>query len=270
MQLLKLSCLDLAMQSAIVECRSRKYSTRNWLHNNNVLFSLIQLEQFRKKKAAKKATAAAASAEPAKLPAPDVVQNPPPIASTASSGDRLVSDVEPYRESTSSVPSAAYESGSASSSRGAESMSNGPVSVNASVGVSNVTAQQDGVSDVGSKFYGNLSFSDLVNGHHENWRGEAALKRDEHSPDNDVQPTSKLSAFGNTNSSSLPSSTNTLPSWGRNSLSDQTHNTEQSSSYPSSTIFGNSESAYTQDYSTSNDIFSRLRGKLDILFFFYE
>lgn len=179
-----------------------------------------------------------------------------------------MSDVEPNQESTSSVPSAVYESGSASSSRGAESLSNGPVSVNASAGVSNVTPQQDGVSDVGSKFYGNLSFSDLVNGHHENWRGDAALKRDEHSPDKDVQSTSKLSVFGNTNSLSLPSSTNTLPSWGRNSLSDQVRDTEQSSSNSSSTIFGKSESAYTQDYSTSNDLFGRLRGKFDILFFY--
>ncbi|CAO2181968.1 unnamed protein product [Urochloa humidicola] len=191
-----------------------------------------RLEQFRKKKAAKKATAIAASAESAKPPAP--VENPPPIASTASSGDRLLSDVEQNQESTSSAPSSVYETGPASSSRVAESLSNGPVSVNASVGVSDVRPQQDAVSDGGSKFYGNLSFSDLVNGHHENWRGDAALKRDEHSPDKDVQATTKLSAFGNTNSLSLPSSTNTLPSWGRNSLSGQ-------------------------DYSTNNDIFGRLR-----------
>ncbi|CAO1940666.1 unnamed protein product [Urochloa humidicola] len=218
-----------------------------------------RLEQFRKKKAAKKATAIAASAEPAKPPAPDVVENPPPIDSTTSSGDGLVSDAEPNKESTSSAPSSLHETGLASSSRVAEPLSNGPVSVNASVEVSNVRPQQDAVSDGGSKFYGNLSFSDLVNGHHENWRGDAALKRDEHSPDKDVQATSKLSAFGNTNSLSLPSSTNTLPSWGRNSLSGQVRDTEQSSSYSSSTIFGKSENAYTQDYSTNNDIFGRLR-----------
>ncbi|RLN05258.1 uncharacterized protein C2845_PM13G16900 [Panicum miliaceum] len=218
-----------------------------------------RLEQFRKKKAAKKATAVAASAEPAKPPVTDVMENPPPIASTASSGDELVSDIEPNQASTSSVPSALYESGPASSSRSAESQANGPVSVNASVGVSNVRPQQGTVNDGGSKFYGNLSFSDLVNGHHENWRSDAALKRDEHSPDKDVQSTSKLSAFGNTNSLSLPSSTNTLPSWGRNSLSGQVPDTEQSSSYSSSTFFGKSESAYTQDYSANNDIFGRLR-----------
>ncbi|RLN22461.1 uncharacterized protein C2845_PM07G32300 [Panicum miliaceum] len=218
-----------------------------------------RLEQFRKKKAAKKATAVAASTEPAKPPVTDVVENPPPIASTASSGDGLVSDIEPNQASTSSVPSAVYESDPVSSSRSAESQANGPVSVNASVGVSNVRPHQDAVSDGGSKFYGNLSFSDLVNGHHENWRSDAALKRDEHSPDKDVQLTSKLSVFGNTNSLSLPSSTNTLPSWGRNSLSGQVRDTEQSSSYSSSTFFGKSESAYTQDYSANNDIFGRLR-----------
>ncbi|CAL4972523.1 unnamed protein product [Urochloa decumbens] len=218
-----------------------------------------RLEQFRKKKAAKKATAVAASAELAKPPAPDVVENPPPIASTASAGHGLVSDAEPNKESTSSAPSSVYETGPASSSRFAESLSNGPVSVNASVGVSNVRPQQDAVSDGGSKFYGNLSFSDLVNGHHENWRGDAGLKRDEHSPDKDVQATTKLSAFGNTNSLSLPSSTNALSSWGRNSLSGQVRDTEQSSSYSSSNIFGKSESTYTQDYSTNNDIFGRSR-----------
>ncbi|OEL16317.1 hypothetical protein BAE44_0022658 [Dichanthelium oligosanthes] len=218
-----------------------------------------RLEQFRKKKAAKKATAVAASTEQAKPPAPDVVENPPPIASTASLGDGLVSDVEPNQASTSSVPSAVYDSGPASSSRGAESLSNGPVSVNSSVGVSNVRPHQYAVGDGGSKFYGNLSFSDLVNGHHENWRGDAALKRDEHNPDKDVQPTSKLSAFGNTNSSSLPSSTDTLLSWGRNSLLGQVRDTEQSSSYSPSTLFGKPESSYTQDFSTNNDIFGRLR-----------
>ncbi|XP_039850453.1 protein BLISTER-like isoform X2 [Panicum virgatum] len=192
-----------------------------------------RLEQFRKKKAAKKATAVATSAEPAKPPVTDIVENPPPIASTASSGDGLVSDIEPNQASTSSVPPA-------------------------SVGVNNVRPQQDAVSDGGSKFYGNLSFSDLVNGHHENWRSDAALKRDEHSPDKDVQSASKLSAYGNTDNLSLPS-TNTLPSWGINSLSGQVRDTEQSSLYSSSSFFGKSESAYTQDYSANNDIFGRLR-----------
>ncbi|XP_066313147.1 protein BLISTER-like [Miscanthus floridulus] len=214
-----------------------------------------RLEQFRKKKAAKKATAA--SAEQAKAPAPDVVENPPPIANTGSLGDGPVSDVEPNQASTSSVPSVVYENGPASASRGAE-FPKGPVTVNTSVGVSNVRPQQDAVSDGGSKFYGNLSFSDLVNGHHENWRGDEARKRDEHSPDKDVQSTSKLSAFGNNSSLTLPSTDN-VPSRGRNSLSSQVHDTEQSSSYSSSTLFGKSENAYTQDYSTNNDIFGRLR-----------
>ncbi|KAF8664962.1 hypothetical protein HU200_054282 [Digitaria exilis] len=213
-----------------------------------------RLEQFRKKKAAKKATAVATSTEQAKPPAPDAVDNPPRIASTASSGDGLVSDVGQNQASTSSVPSAVYESGLAISSKGAESLSNGLVSAN-----SNIRLQQDAVSDGGSKFYGNLSFSDLVNGHHENWRGDAAQKGDEHSPDKDVQPTSKLSSSGNTNSLGLSSSTDTLPSWGRNSLFSQVRDTEQSSSYSPSTFFGNSENAYTQDYSTNNDIFGRFR-----------
>ncbi|CAD6235378.1 unnamed protein product [Miscanthus lutarioriparius] len=215
-----------------------------------------RLEQFRKKKAAKKATAA--SAEQAKAPALDVVESLPPIANTGSLEDGPVSDVEPNQASTSLVPSAVYENGPVSASRGAEFPSNGPVTVNTSVGVSNVRPQQDAVSDGGSKFYGNLSFSDLVNGHHENWRGDEARKRDEHSPDKDVQSTSKLSAFGNNSSLTLPSSDNAT-SWGRNSLSSQVHDTEQSSSYSSSTLFGKSENAYTQDYSTNNDIFGQLR-----------
>nr|CAB3475192.1 unnamed protein product [Digitaria exilis] len=213
-----------------------------------------RLEQFRKKKAAKKATAVAASTEQAKPPAPDAVDNPSRITSTASSGDGLVSDVGQNQASTSSVPSAVYESGLAVSSKGAESLSNGLVSAN-----SNIRLQQDAVSDGGSKFYGNLSFSDLVNGHHENWRGDAAQKGDEHSPDKDVQPTSKLSSSGNTNSLGLSSSIDTLPSWGRNSLFSQVRDTEQSSSYSPSTFFGNSENTYTQDYSTNNDIFGRFR-----------
>jgi len=192
------------------------------------------------------------------------VENPPPIANTGSLGDGPVSDVEPNQASTSSVPAVVYENGPASASRGAE-FPKGPVTVNTSVGVSNVRPQQDTVSDGGSKFYGNLSFSDLVNGHHENWRGDEARKRDEHSPDKDVQSTSKLSAFGNNSSLTLPSTDN-VPSRGRNSLSSQVHDTEQSSSYSSSTLFGKSENAYTQDYSTNNDIFGRLRGKFEALY----
>ncbi|KAJ1286764.1 hypothetical protein BS78_03G376700 [Paspalum vaginatum] len=214
-----------------------------------------RLEQFRKKKAAKKSTAA--SAEQAKSPSPDVVENPLPTANTASLGGGLVSDVEPNQASTSSVPSSVYENGPAGAARGAEFLSNGPSTVNTSVEVSNVRPQQDGISDGGSKFYGNLSFSDLVNGHHENWRGDAALKRDGHIPDNDVQSTFKLSASGNTNS--LPSSTDNVLSWGRNSLPSQVRDAEQSSSYSSSTLFGKSESVYPQDYSANNDIFGRLR-----------
>ncbi|WVZ67712.1 hypothetical protein U9M48_016755 [Paspalum notatum var. saurae] len=215
-----------------------------------------RLEQFRKKKAAKKATAA--SAEQAKPPSPDVAEKPPPTANTASSGGGLVSDVEPNQASTSSVPSSVYENGPATAARGAEFLSNGPFTANTSVEVSNVRPQQDGISDGGSKFYGNLSFSDLVNGHHENWRGDAALERNEHSPDKDVQSTSKLSASGNINSLSLPSSTDNVLSWGRNSLPSQVRDADQSSSYSSSTLFGKSESAYPQDYSANNDIFGRL------------
>ncbi|XP_062207846.1 protein BLISTER-like [Phragmites australis] len=215
-----------------------------------------RLEQFRKKKAVKKATAYVEQAKPI---VPDVVEKPPPIANTAaSSGDGLLSDVEPNIASTSSVPSAVYENDPLSSSRGAEFLSNGPASVSASVGVTNFSSQQDAVSDGGSKFYGNLSFADLVNGHHENWRGDTALKRDEHNPDKD-QSTSKVSAFGNTNSLGSPYSADTVPSWGRNSLSSQARDTEQSSSYSSSTLFGKSESSYTQDYSRNNDIFGQLR-----------
>jgi hypothetical protein len=225
------------------------FSYRPYLWNNNILLYLIQLEQFRKKKAAKKATAA--SAEQAKAPAPDVVENPPPIVNAGSLGDGLVSDVDPNQASTSSVPLSVYENGPASASRGAEFLSNGP--------------QQDAVSDGGSKFYGNLSFSDLVNGHHENWRGDGARKKDEHSPDKDVESKSKLSAFGNGSSLNLPSTEN-MPSWGRNSLSSQVHDTEQSSSYSSSTLFGKSKNAYAQDYSTNSDIFGRLRGKFEALF----
>ncbi|ONM35234.1 BLISTER [Zea mays] len=193
-----------------------------------------RLEQFRKKKAAKKANAA--GAEQAKVPAPDV---------------------EPNQASTSSVPWAVYENGPESASSGAEFLSNAPVNVYTSVGVSSVRPQQDAVTDGGSKFYGNLSFSDLVNGHHENWRGDEARKRDEHSPDKDVQSTSKLSAFGNS-SLTLPSTDN-MPSWGRISLSSQVHDTKQSSSYSSSTLFGKSENAYSQDYSTKSDTSSQLR-----------
>ncbi|KAL6840382.1 hypothetical protein ACP4OV_030192 [Aristida adscensionis] len=215
-----------------------------------------RLEQFRKKKAAKKATAAMEQAKPA---VPDVVDNSPPNVHTASSGAGLVADAEPSTASTSSAPSAVYENGPTSSSRGAESLSNGPAIANAPVGVSSLSPQQDVVSDGGSRFYGNLSFSDLVNGHHENWRGDGSLKRVEHSPDKDVQSTSKLSAFGNTNSlGSASSSAVSMPSWG-SSLSSQVHGTEQSNSYSSGTLFGKSEGTYTRDYSTNSDIFGRLR-----------
>jgi hypothetical protein len=98
-----------------------------------------------------------------------------------------------------------------------------------------------------------LSFSHLVNGHHENWRGNTALKKDEPSPDKEVQSTSRLNA----DSLGLPSSADNLPSWGRDSLSTQVRDTGQSSSYPSSNLFGRSESTYTQDYSRNNDIFDR-------------
>ncbi|KAL6616591.1 hypothetical protein ACP70R_038861 [Stipagrostis hirtigluma subsp. patula] len=212
-----------------------------------------RLEQFRKKKAAKKATTTAEQAKPA---VPDVVENPPPNVNTASSGGGLVIDAEPSTASTPSVSSAVYENGPISSPIGAEHLSNGPAIANAPVGVSNPSTQQDTASDGGSKFYGNLSFSDLVNGHHENWRGDTSLKKVEHSADKDVQSTSKLGAFGNTNSLDLPSTADTMPSWG-NSLSSQRRDTEQSSSYSSSTLFGKSEGTY--NYSANNDIFGRLR-----------
>jgi hypothetical protein len=224
---------------------------------------VIQLEQFRKKKAAKKSAAAVEQAKPS---VPDVVEKTPPIANTASSADGLVSDVEPNAASTSSASSAKYENGLISSSKVAESQSNGPVTVSASAGVSSISPQQDTVSDGGSKFYGNLSFSDLVNGHHENWRGNTGLKKDEPSPDKEVPSTSRLTAFGNTDSLGLPPSADTLPSWGRDSLSSQVRDTEQSSSYTSSNLFGRPESTYTQEYSRNNDIFDWFRGKFDALF----
>jgi hypothetical protein len=221
---------------------------------------VIQLEQFRKKKAAKKSTAAVEQAKPS---VPDVVEKTPPIANTASSADGLVSDVEPNAASTSSASSAKYENGLISSSKVAESQSNSPVTISAFDGVSSISPQQGTVSDGGSKFYGNLSFSDLVNGHHENWTGNTGLKKDEPSPDKEVSSTSRLNAFGNTDSLGLPPSADTLPSWGRDSLS---RDTEQSSSYTSSNLFGRPESTYTQEYSRNNDIFDRFRGKFDALF----
>jgi hypothetical protein len=226
---------------------------------------VIQLEQFRRKKAAKKSAAAVEQAKPS---IPDVVEKSPPVVNTASLGDGLVSDVEPNAASMSSVPPAKYENGPISSSGVAESQSNGPATAAASAGVSSISPQQDAVSGSGSKLYGNLSFSDLVNGHHENWGGNTALKKDEPSPDKEVQPTSRLNAFGNTDSLGLPSSANTLPSWGRDSLSAQVRDTEQSSSYPSSNLFGRSESIYTQDYSRNNDIFDRFRGNFDSLYLY--
>ncbi|KAK3166291.1 hypothetical protein QOZ80_1AG0043940 [Eleusine coracana subsp. coracana] len=202
-----------------------------------------RLEQFRKKKAAKKSAAAAEQVKPS---VPDVVDKSPPIANTVRLGEGLVSDSEPRATNTSSLPSAKYENGPISSSRVA-------------AGVSSISPQQDAVSDGGNKFYGNLSFSDLVNGHHENWRGDTALKKDEFSPEKEVQTASKLNAFGNTHSLVTLPSADTLPSWRRDSLSSQELDTEQSSSYTSSSLFGRSENTYTQDYSTNNDILGRFR-----------
>ncbi|KQK11146.1 protein BLISTER isoform X1 [Brachypodium distachyon] len=214
------------------------------------------LEEFRKKKkkAAKKAAPVADQATPA---VSTVVDTPLPNANNLSAGAGLVSDVDSSIASTSSVPSASYDNGPISSSRGTEYPSNTPVVVNASASVSNVGLPQDAFGDGGSKFYGNLSFSDLVNGHHEDWRGNATRNRVEFSPDKDAPLTSKPSAFGNTNSGSHPAEV--LSNWGRNSSLSQVHGTEQSSLYSSSSLFGKSERTYSQDYSPENDIFGRLR-----------
>jgi hypothetical protein len=152
------------------------------------------------------------------------------------------------------------------SSRSEDFLSNGPVAVNASANVSNVTPLQDAVGDGGSEFYGNLSFFDLVNGHHDDWRGDAARKRVDLGPDKDAPITSKLSAFGNNNSGS--NSAEVLSNWGGNSSLSQVYGTEQSSSFSSGSLFGKSERTYSQDYSPENDIFGRLRGKSETLFSF--
>uniref|UniRef100_A0ACD5XGP5 Uncharacterized protein n=1 Tax=Avena sativa TaxID=4498 RepID=A0ACD5XGP5_AVESA len=215
------------------------------------------LEEFRKKKkkAAKKATTIVDQAAPA---APSAVENPLPNSNDANSVAGLVSDLDSNIPSTSSVPSGAYENGPTSSSRSEDFLSNGPVVVDASATVSNVTPLQDVVGDGGSKFYGNLSYSDLVNGHHDDWRGDAAHKGVETSPDKDAPLlSSKLSAFGNANSGS--SSAEVLSNWGGNSSLSQVYGTEQSSSFSSGSLFGKSESTYSQGYSPEIDIFGRLR-----------
>lgn len=215
------------------------------------------LEEFRKKKkkAAKKATAAVV--DQAAPVVPSVVENPLPNSNNGNPGQGLVSDLDSSTPSTSSAPSASYENGPTTSSRFAEFLSNGPVVADASANVSTVAPLQDAVDDGGSKFYGNLSFSDLVNGHHDDWRGDTARKRVELSPDKDVPVTSKLSAFGNTDSGSQ--STEVLSKWGGNSSLGQVHGIEQSSSFSSGNLFGKSESTFSQDYSPENDIFGRLR-----------
>lgn len=211
------------------------------------------LEEFRKKKkkATKKATTVVDQAAPA---APSVVENPLPNSNNGIPGEAPVSDLEP---STSSAPSAAYENGPASSSRSEEFLSNGPVVVNALANLSNAGPLQDATGDGGSKFYGNLSYSDLVNGHHDDWRGDAARERVETSPDKDAPLASESSAFGNASSGS--NSAEVLPNWGGNSSLSQVHGTEQSSSFSSGSLFGKPERTYSQDYSPENDIFGRLR-----------
>ncbi|KAM3353547.1 hypothetical protein ACQJBY_024610 [Aegilops geniculata] len=218
---------------------------------------LNQLEEFRKKKkkAAKKATAAVVDqAAPA---VPSVVENPLPNSNNGNTGQGLVSALDSSTPSTSSAPSASYENGPTTSSRVTGFLSNGPVVADASANVTTVAPLQDAVDDGGSKFYGNLSFSDLVNGHHDDWRGDTALKRVELSPDKDAPLASKLSAFGNTVSGSQ--STEVLSKWGGNSSLSQVHGIEQSSSFSSGNLFGKSESTFSQDYSPENDIFGRSR-----------
>ncbi|KAF7032244.1 hypothetical protein CFC21_043441 [Triticum aestivum] len=218
---------------------------------------LNQLEEFRKKKkkAAKKATAAVV--DQAAPVVPSVVENPLPNSNNGNPGQGLVSDLDSSTPSTSSAPSASCENGPTTSSRVTEFLSNGPVVADASANVTTVAPLQDAVDDGGSKFYGNLSFSDLVNGHHDDWRGDTARKRVELSPDKDAPLTSKLSAFGNTDSGSQ--STEVLSKWGGNSSLSQVHGIEQSSSFSSGNLLGKSESTFSQDYSPENDIFGRLR-----------
>ncbi|EMS53290.1 hypothetical protein TRIUR3_23314 [Triticum urartu] len=218
---------------------------------------LNQLEEFRKKKkkAAKKATAAVV--DQAAPVVPSVVENPLPNSNNGNTGEGLVSALDSSTPSTSSAPSASYENGPTTSSRVTGFLSNGPVVADASANVTTVAPLQDSVDDGGSKFYGNLSFSDLVNGHHDDWRGDTARKRVELSPDKDAPLTSKLSAFGNTDSGSQ--STEVLSKWGGNSLLSQVHGIEQSSSFSSGNLLGKTESTFSQDYSPENDIFVRSR-----------
>ncbi|VAH67519.1 unnamed protein product [Triticum turgidum subsp. durum] len=215
------------------------------------------LEEFRKKKkkAAKKATAAVV--DQAAPVVPSVVENPLPNSNNGNTGEGLVSALDSSTPSTSSAPSASYENGPTTSSRVTGFLSNGPVVADASANVTTVAPLQDSVDDGGSKFYGNLSFSDLVNGHHDDWRGDTARKRVELSPGKDAPLTSKLSAFGNTDSGSQ--STEVLSKWGGNSLLSQVHGIEQSSSFSSGNLLGKSESTFSQDYSPENDIFGRSR-----------
>uniref|UniRef100_A0A0E0JSM1 Uncharacterized protein n=1 Tax=Oryza punctata TaxID=4537 RepID=A0A0E0JSM1_ORYPU len=216
------------------------------------------LAEYRRKKN-KVAKKAAETADQATAPVPDTLENPPPNATITNSGDKLVSDMDANTTSTSSEPPAVYENGPTSSSRGDEFLSNGPAPVNALVSVSNPAPLHDVSSVGGSKIYGNLSFSDLVNGHNEDWRGDVARKREEHSPDKDVTLKSKLSAFGNTNSAVSHSSDEVLLSQGRNPVLREVSDTEQSSSYSSGSLFGKSEGTHNQGYSANNDIFGRFR-----------
>ncbi|KAG8054256.1 hypothetical protein GUJ93_ZPchr0001g31489 [Zizania palustris] len=218
------------------------------------------LAEYRKKKN-KVAKKAAETADQATAPVPDSLENPPPNATSTNSGDRLVvSDMDSNTASTSSAPSAIYENGPTSSSRSEELLSNVPTPINASVSVSNhaPTPLQDVSSDGGSKFYGNLSFSDLVNGHSEDWRSGAARKKED-SIDKGTPLKSKLSAFGNTNNSGSHSSGEVLSSQGRNSVLSEVNDTEQSRSYLSSGVFGKTEGMDTNVFSANNDIFGQFR-----------
>ncbi|EAY76923.1 hypothetical protein OsI_04881 [Oryza sativa Indica Group] len=242
---------QVSSSSAAAGAASSSSSRKKDLHAGKKL-----LAEYRKKKnkAAKKA---AETADQATAPVPDTLENPPPNATSTNSGDKLVSDVDVNTTSTSSVPPV-YENGPTSYSRGDEPLSNGPAPVNVPVSVSNPAPSHDVSSVGGSKIYGNLSFSDLVNGHNEDWRGDAARKREEHSPDKDVTLKSKLSAFGNSDEVSH-SSDEVLLSQGRNPVLREVSDTEQSSSYSSGSLFGKLEGTQSQGYSANNDIFGRFR-----------
>uniref|UniRef100_A0A0D9V9D5 Uncharacterized protein n=1 Tax=Leersia perrieri TaxID=77586 RepID=A0A0D9V9D5_9ORYZ len=215
------------------------------------------LAEYRKKKN-KVAKKAAETAEQAAVPVPDALEKPPPNVTSTNLVDKLASDVDANKVSASSVPSAVHENGPMSSSRD-EFLSNVPALVNASASVSNHAPLHGVSSDGGSKFYGNLSFSDLVNGHNEDWRGDAARKREDRSSDKDLALKSKLSAFGNTNSLTSHSSGEIFPNQGRNPVLREASDTEQSSSYSSGGLFGKSEVTHNQDSSANNDIFGRFR-----------